>query len=77
MAAPDLAFTLAAQKRSGFEQDEEHTLWLHKYRGELVLPPIIDQNEMGRSQLFVSTVFLLLALGTWMLRNRFGKKISG
>lgn len=77
MAAPDLAFTQVLQKKSGFEEGNEYTLWLHKYRGELILPPIMSQNEMGRSQLLISGVFLLLAIGTWILRNRFGVKSSG
>jgi len=73
MEAPMLAFT-QAQRGQTFKQGEEHTLWVHKNRGELILPPKAGQKEIGRSQLVLSAVFLLLALVIWMVRNRFGAK---
>ncbi len=72
MEAPRLAFTQAAQMGQIFKQGEEHTLWIHRRRGELILPPIMGHTETGRSQLLISAVFLLLAIAIWILRNRFG-----
>jgi hypothetical protein len=73
MEAPMLAFT-QAQRGQIFKQGEEHTLWVHKNRGELILPPQAGQKEIGRSQLLISGVFLLLAIVIWVVRNRFGAK---
>jgi hypothetical protein len=73
MEAPRLAFS-QAQKGQTFKQGEEHTLWVHKNRGELILPPKAGLQETGRSQLLISAVFLLLAIVIWIVRNRFGAK---
>lgn len=73
MEAPMLAFT-QAQRAQSFKQGEEHTLWVHKNRGELILPPKAGLQEIGRSQLLISGVFLLLAIVIWIVRNRFGAK---
>lgn len=72
MEAPRLAFTQTAQLGQIFKQGEEHTLWVHRRRGELILPPIMGHTETGRSQLLISVVFLLLAIAIWILRNRIG-----
>ncbi len=74
MEAPRLAFT-QAQRGQTFKQGEEHTLWVHKNRGELILPPKAGLQEIGRSQLLISGVFLLLAIVIWIVRNRFGAKV--
>ena len=73
MEAPGLAFT-QAQRGQSFKQGEEHTLWVHKNRGELIVPPRAGLQEIGRSQLLISGVFLLLAIGIWIVRNRFAAK---
>ena len=73
MEAPRLAFT-QAQRGQTFKQGEEHTLWVHKYRGELLLPPKAGQKEIGRSQMVISAVFLLLAIVIWILRNKLAAK---
>ena len=73
LAAPGLTFTPADNKLS-FKQGKEYTLWLHKMRGELLLPPEASQKEIGRSQMVISAVCILLALITWTVRNRFTSK---
>ena len=75
MEAPRLAF-IQAQNKLNFKHGEEHTLWVHKTRGELLLPPRAGQKEIGRSQLVISAVFLLLAIVIWILRNRIAAKAT-
>ncbi len=75
MEAPRLAFT-QAQRGQTFKQGEEHTLWVHKNRGELLLPPKAGQKETGRSQLVISAVFLLLSIMIWILRNKIAAKTT-
>ena len=73
MEAPGLSFA-PVQGRLRFKQDGEYTLWVHKNRGELILPPQAGQKEIGRSQLLISGVFLLLAVAVWILRSRIAAK---
>ena len=75
MEAPRLAFA-QAQRGQTFKQGEEHTLWVHKKRGELLLPPKAGQKEIGRHQLVISAVFLFLAIVIWTLRNKLAAKIT-
>ncbi len=67
MEAPGLVFK---PSRPLFRQGQKYTLWVHKYRGELIMPPKGSLQDMGRSQLMVSGICLLLAIGAWMLRMR-------
>ncbi len=71
MEAPGLAFT-STQGRDAFEQGKTYTLWIHKYRGELVLPPKAGLAETGRSQLLTSAIFFCIAAVAWMIRGRTG-----
>ncbi len=71
MEAPGLAFT-STQGRNAFEQGKTYTLWIHKYRGELILPPKASLKETGRSQLLTCAIFFCIALVAWMVRSRTG-----
>ena len=53
MEAPMLAFT-QAQRGQIFKQGEEHTLWVHKNRGELILPPQAGQKRRRRIETWPS-----------------------
>ena len=70
-AAPGMSFS---EGERSFSPGEEHTLWVHRNRGELLLPPRLGQREIGRSQLVVSAFCLLLAIGTWKVRNWFAAR---
>ncbi len=72
LEAPLLSFS-QTQSKQPFTVGEELDLWVQKYRGELILPPKSSQKEIGRSQMVISVVFLLLAIMIWMLRNRLGR----
>ncbi len=69
LAAPNLHFS-PAQKKLSFKQGEEYPLWLHKIQGKLLLPPTASQKQIGRSQMVISAVCILLALVAWVLRNK-------
>ncbi len=73
MEAPGLAFTPATGKKM-FEQGRTYTLWVHKYRGELVLPPKASLAETDRSQLMTSAIFFCIAAVAWVVRNRTGSR---
>ncbi len=74
--APELAFSSGAQDGQIFKEGDEYTLWLHKRSGDLLLPPLMEQKAIGRSQLVISSVFFLLAIAVWVLRNRMAKKVQ-
>jgi hypothetical protein len=76
MEAPDFAFDQDKLGNQPFAQGEEYVLWVHKRWGKLILPPIMGQEELGRSQLRISALFLFLAVGIWILRNKLAKKQS-
>ncbi len=74
MEAPGLAFAKSHGK--SFKKGEKYTLWVHKNRGELILPPRAGLKETGRSQLITSAVCLLLAVVVWIVRGRTGAKAA-
>lgn len=76
LEAPILAFA-RTQGKQPFQQGEKMTLWVHKYRGELILPPRSSQKEIGRSQMVISAICLLLAIMIWVLRDRMNAKGKG
>ncbi len=73
--APDFAFDREQLSTQPFQQGETYTLWVHKRWGKLILPPVMAPADLGRSQLRISGVFLLLAVAVWILRNKLAKKI--
>lgn len=74
--APDLAFDVGTDKGETFKKGGEYTLWMHKKSGVFQLPPVMGQKEIGRSQLLLSGVFLLMAVAVWVLRNRMAIKVQ-
>ena len=76
MEAPKLAFQQSVKTEQPFTQGQKYTLWVHKRWGELILPPAMGQKELGRSQMVISAVFLLLAISIWILRNKMGAKAT-
>ena len=75
LAAPDFAFDQDQLRTQPFQLEETYTLWVHKRWGKLMLPPVMAPAELGRSQMRISGVFLLLAVAVWILRNKLAKKI--
>jgi len=76
MEAPDFIFDREKLGEQPFQQGETYTLWVHKRWGKLILPPVMGPEELGRSQLKLSAVFLLLAVAIWILRNKLAKKLT-
>ncbi len=74
LEAPDFAFDMDKQAVQPFQKGETYTLWVHKRWGKLIQPPIMGPEELGRSQLRISGLFLLLAVAIWILRNKMAKK---
>jgi len=63
------------EPRNGqFKQGDKFTLWLHSGRGEFIWPPIASQKEIGRSQMVLSAISLLLAVLVWLFRRSGLKK---
>jgi hypothetical protein len=73
--APDFAFNRDKKMDQPFQQGEKYTLWVHKRWGKLMVPPIMGPEKLGRLQMKISAIFLLLAVAVWILRNRLAKKI--
>ncbi len=70
----DFAFYKNREKTQPFQKGEVYTMWVHKRWGKMKVPPFMNPRERGRSQLSMSVLFLLLAVGVWLLRNRFAKR---
>ena len=75
MEAPDFAFNPDRKMLQPFQQGEKYTLWVHKRWGKLMVPPIMGPEELGRSQMKISGIFLLLAIAIWIMRNKLAKKV--
>ncbi len=75
LRAPKLAF-VPGQKHPSFKQGQKYGLWVHRTRGELILPPKAGQTEIGRSQMVISSMVLLLAVVIWIIRNRIAAKTA-
>jgi len=73
--APELTFGMGITGRA-FKQGETCTLWVHKNRGELMIPPRAGLRETGRSQLIISGISLLFAAVIWIVRGRTGRKAA-
>jgi hypothetical protein len=74
LEAPNFAFDREKLKTQPFQQGEKYSLWVHKRWGKLILPPVMGSEELGRSQLRISGLFLFLAVMIWILRNKIAKK---
>ncbi len=72
--APAFAFKEARIKTQPYQMGEEYSLWIHKRWGTFIVPPVMAPAELGRSQLRISLLFLLLAAGLWILRNKLAVK---
>jgi hypothetical protein len=73
LEAPRLAFDQGI-KEPPFKRGEQYSLWVHKTRGELIVPPRAGQKEIGRSQMVISFTLLMLAVAIWILRNQIAAK---
>ena len=71
----DFAFDRNKQKDQPFQPGETYSLWVHKRWGKLILPHVMAPEELGRTQLRISGLFLFLAVAIWILRNKLAKKI--
>ncbi len=76
LEAPDFSFDREKIRTQPFKQGEKYILWVHKRWGKLTLPPIMAPEELGRSQLLISGLFLFLAISIWILRNKIAKKFT-
>jgi len=74
LEAPDFIFDQEDLKSQPYQRGEEYTLWVHKRWGQLMVPPIMGPVELGKSQLRISLVFMLLTVAIWFLRNKLAKK---
>ncbi len=70
----NFAFDRDRLSNQPYQLDETYSLWVHKRWGKLIVPPIMAPKELGRSQLYISLVFLLLAVAVWILRNKIADK---
>ncbi|MCK5070263.1 MAG: hypothetical protein KAR01_06965 [Desulfocapsa sp.] len=73
LEATDFAFAKDRELKQPFQLEKEYSLWVHKRWGKLMVPPLMGPAELGRSQLWLSGLFFLLAIGTWILRNKLAK----
>ena len=68
--APSFTFKEARTKTQPYQLGEKYSLWIHKRWGTFMVPPVMAPAELGRSQLCISLLFLLLAIGLWILRSK-------
>jgi hypothetical protein len=73
--APNFAFNRDRKLNQPFQLGEKYTLWVHKRWGKFMVPPIMGPEELGRSQMKISMIFLFLAIAIWIMRNKMTKKI--
>lgn len=73
LEASNFAFAKDKELKQPFQLDKKYPLWVHKRWGKLMVPPLMGPTELGRSQLWISGLFFLLAIATWILRNRLAK----
>ncbi len=73
LEAPDFSFVKDKELKQPFQLGKEYSLWVHKRWGKLMVPPLMKPAELGRSQLWISGLFFLLAIATWILRNKLAK----
>ncbi len=72
--APDFAFKQERTESQPYQLGEVYPLWIHKRWGTFMVPPVMGPAELGKSQLRISLVFLLLAVAIWILRNKIAVK---
>jgi len=67
--APVLQYAQQETSIPPYRIGDEVSLWIHDYRGEIILPPTLSRKQVGVSQLVVSTLSLVLAIVLWKVRN--------
>lgn len=67
--APALQWTAVSPLDEPYRVNQQVSLWVHKYRGEIILPPQATQQSIGISQLVVAGLSLVQAMVFWWLRG--------
>jgi len=57
-----------------YQKGKTYTLWVHKRWGTLMVPPIMEPESLGKSQLKISAVLFFLAIGVLVLRSKLAKR---
>ena len=72
--APVLQYAQQETSTPPYRVGDEVSLWIHDYRGEIILPPTLSRKRVGVSQLVVSALSLVLAMVLWKVRNLLARK---